>query len=39
MDTGADNDEMIPLGTDELMDEDPDSEIDVGGEDDDIEGM
>ena len=39
MDTGADNDEMIPLGTDELMDEDADSELDLGGEDDDIEGM
>jgi hypothetical protein len=34
---GADNDEMIPLGTDELMDEDAD--LDLGGEDDDLEGI
>jgi hypothetical protein len=41
MDTGAESEEMIPLGNDELMDEDTDLDLggDEGGGDDDLEGM
>lgn len=43
MDTGAENEEMMPLGNDELIDEDADADLDLGGDegggDDDLEGM
>jgi hypothetical protein len=41
MDTDAESEELMPLGNDELIDEDADLDLggDEGGGDDDLEGM
>ena len=43
MDTGGEHEELMPIGTDELMDVDTDADLDLGGDenggDDDLEGM
>jgi hypothetical protein len=41
-DVMADSDELMPEGTDELMDEDAEADLDLGGDegpDDDLDGM
>ena len=43
MDAGIENEEILPLGNDELIDEDADLDLDLGGDegggDDDLDGM